>query len=124
MRLALCTVPSFCAGGLVENFTAVLRTPELGPGEVREVEAFGRTLALANVGQTYYAVDAHCPNDGTNLARDGRLAGYTLECPADGSAYDIRTGARTGPDSGPALARYPIRVEGNLIYVGRMRMAA
>src|SRR5690554_2603041 len=87
-------------------------------------EASGRTLALANVGQTYYAVDAHCPNDGTNLARDGRLAGYTLECPADGSAYDIRTGARTGPDSGPALARYPIRVEGNLIYVGRMRMAA
>ena len=100
------------------GFLPVLTTPELGPGEMREVHAHGRDLLLVNVGQTYYALDARCPDDGTNLAREGRLKGTVLLCPRDDSAFDVRTGERLEPAGRPHLSRYAIRVEENTIKVG------
>lgn len=100
------------------QYQSVLRTPELGPGEMREVEADGHSVLLANVGQTYYAVQAHCPNEGTNLAQEGRLNGDILICPNDDWAYDIRTGERLRPPGGTRLRRYALRVEGNMVQIG------
>jgi nitrite reductase/ring-hydroxylating ferredoxin subunit len=100
------------------EYESVLRTPELGPGQIREVRAHGRTLALVNYGQTYYAVDARCPGEGTNLAREGRLEGELLICPSDDSAFDVRSGERVSPEGGAGLRRYAIKVAGNAIMVG------
>jgi nitrite reductase/ring-hydroxylating ferredoxin subunit len=99
------------------SFEAVMRTPDLGPGNVVEVEVAGRPVALGNVGQQYFALDARCPEDGTNLARDGRLEGDFLVCPHDRAAFDVRTGGRRD-DGGGTLQRYPVRIEGNEILVG------
>jgi 3-phenylpropionate/trans-cinnamate dioxygenase ferredoxin component len=98
------------------TFQTVLRTPELGPGDLAEVHAHGLDIALANVDQTYYAVDAVCPVDGTNLARDGQLEGDALVCPNDDARFDVRTGRRIGGSG--ALRAHPIRVEGNEVRVG------
>ncbi len=100
------------------EYEPVFRTPELGPGNMREVHAHGEDLVLLNVGQTYYALSAHCPNDGTNLATEGRLEGDLLVCPNDEWTFDVRTGQRVRPPGGPALRRYTIRVEENEIQVG------
>lgn len=100
------------------TYQTVLRTPQLGPGEMREVDVGGAAVLVANVGQTYYALQAGCPNDGTNLAREGRLKDDTLICPSDDWAYDIRTGERLHPPGGPRLQRYALRVEDNTIKVG------
>lgn len=99
------------------DYETVLRTADLGPGNIVEVEAHGRPLALANVGQTYYALDAECPSDGTNLAREGRLEGDLLICPHDASAFDVRNGVRVS-GRGSALRSYSIQVAGNEIRVG------
>jgi 3-phenylpropionate/trans-cinnamate dioxygenase ferredoxin component len=103
----------------MEDFETVLRTPDLGPGAMREVQAHGRDIAVANVGQTYYAVEATCPVDGTNLARHGRLDGDLLICPRDDARFDIRTGARL--DGSGTLQPHAIRVEGNNVRVGPPR---
>lgn len=100
------------------TFRTVLRTPELGPGTLTEVQANGSAVALANVGQTYYAVDAQCPVDGTNLAREGRLDGDLLICPHDDATFDIRTGRRVDGDGDGALRAHAIRVEGNEVRIG------
>lgn len=98
-----------------DGFETVLRTPELGPGHVTEVTLNGAPLALANVSQTYYALDAICPVDGTNLARVGRLEGERLVCPTDHTAFDLATGA--GTENHTRLRRWPLRVVGNEIRV-------
>ncbi|MGH7448880.1 MAG: Rieske (2Fe-2S) protein [Longimicrobiales bacterium] len=103
------------------DFETVLRTPELGPGHVAGVLAHGREIAVANVGQTYYALDAICPIDGTNLARAGRIDGDVLICPNDDARFDIRTGERV--DGGGALRAHSVRIEGNEIRVGPPRYA-
>jgi nitrite reductase/ring-hydroxylating ferredoxin subunit len=102
----------------MSEFAPVMRTPELGPGTVAEVHAHGDTIALANIGQQYFAVAAHCPEDGTNLARDGVIEGDRLICPTDNSAYDMRTGHRVDGRHDAALRRYRIRIQENDILVG------
>jgi 3-phenylpropionate/trans-cinnamate dioxygenase ferredoxin subunit len=101
------------------EYETVLRTPELGPGSVADVRAHGRDIAIANVGQTYYAVDAICPVDGTNLARDGKLEGETLICPRDHARFSVRTGERVDGDG--SLRALAVRIEGNEIRVGSER---
>ena len=101
-----------------EEFIPVVRTPDLGPGSVKEVEAHGRHVGVTNVGQTYYAFDAQCPLDGTNLARDGVLRGDSIVCPLDDVAFDVRTGVCSDPDIDEELQRYSIRVEENQVKVG------
>ncbi len=102
----------------MDEYVPVVRTPELGPGEMREVEAHGETLVVLNVGQTYYALSALCPGDGVNLARDGRLEGDVLICPGDGRTYDVRSGECVRPVGAEGLERYAIRVEENEVRVG------
>jgi nitrite reductase/ring-hydroxylating ferredoxin subunit len=101
-----------------EEFVPVIRTPDLGPGDVREVEAHGRAVGVTNVGQTYYAFDASCPVDGTNLARDGVLRGDIIKCPQDKAEFDVRTGERVDSDAEGELERYAIKVEENQVKVG------
>lgn len=100
-----------------EVYHTVLSTPELGPGAVVGVEAGGREIALLNVDQTYYALDAACTEDGTNLAREGAIKGDSLVCSHDGAAFDVRSGARIDAPGDP-LRRYAIQIEGNEIRVG------
>ena len=100
----------------MSEYETVLRTPELGPGAIAEVQAHGRDIALANVGQTYYAFEAACPVDGTNLAREGSLDGDLLTCPNDHARFDVRTGRQV--DGEGALRAHTVRIEGNEIRVG------
>src|SRR5690606_6034104 len=111
--------PGPLSGGRMAGFLPVLTTPELGPGEMREVHAHGRDLLLVNVGQTYYALDARCPDDGTKLAREVRLKGTALLWSRDAAAFDVRAGGRLEREVGSRLGRYASRVEDNTIKVGR-----
>jgi 3-phenylpropionate/trans-cinnamate dioxygenase ferredoxin component len=101
----------------MSDFESVLRTQDLGPGALAEVAVRGTAVAIANVGQQYFAVDARCPQDGTNLAREGRIEGDCIVCPGDHAGFDLRTGDIV--DGGAAsLTRYELRVEDNAILVG------
>jgi nitrite reductase/ring-hydroxylating ferredoxin subunit len=102
----------------MDEFVPVANTPELGPGDIKEVAAHGRQVGVTNVAQTYYAFDACCPVDGTNLAREGRLKGDLIVCPQDKAAFDIRTGECVTPEGQPGLRRYSIKVEENQVKVG------
>jgi nitrite reductase/ring-hydroxylating ferredoxin subunit len=97
-----------------DEFQPVLRTPELGPGHLRQVELGDAALVIANVGQTYYALETPCGHH----AADAAIENDELVCRADGTRYDVRTGARLSPPGGNGLRRYRLRVEGNLIKVG------
>ena len=83
-----------------------LRTPDLGPGEIREVEVRGEVLLVTNIGQTYYAM------------RDGELQGDKVVCPGDLWAFDVRTGTNVEPGGEPGLRRYAITIDENRILIG------
>ena len=99
----------------------VAEVGEVPPGDLREIEAHGERLVLANVEGTYYAFGAWCPHVGTSLAL-GYLHEHVVTCFAHLWRFDVRDGsivypAMQGVAAGYNLPSYPVRVDGSDILV-------
>lgn len=82
---------------------------EIAPGEVRLVPADDRDVLLSRVGDSVFATDPQCSQDGGSLAGAG-LNRFTLVCPHHrGCYYDVRQGTRVG--GGRGLECYAVRTD-------------
>lgn len=73
-------------------------------------------VLLCNVDGELYAVEDVCTHDGGALDA-GELDGYRVMCPRHGAFFDVRTGkALTLPAIFP-LPTFPVRIEGDDVYV-------
>jgi nitrite reductase/ring-hydroxylating ferredoxin subunit len=99
----------------VADFVTVARADQLAPGEVRRVQAGEEEIALARIGDDFYAVQGACLHLEGPLG-DGRLEDHVLTCPWHGWQYDIRTG-KNEFDLAIQLRTYDVRVENGEVRV-------
>lgn len=92
------------------TFVKVASVADIPMGTVREVEANGKVIALANVGGEFYAIDNMCLHRGGPLGQ-GFLEGHVVECPWHGWQYDMKTGECTF-NPVVKLPTYEVKVEG------------
>jgi nitrite reductase (NADH) small subunit len=85
-------VPEAPAAADLTGWVRVLDVAEVPPGQVVEVLAGDRAVAVANVDGQIFAVDSVCPHAGGPLG-DGHLDGCTLTCPWHGWTFDVRDGS-------------------------------
>ena len=74
-----------------EQRIPITRVGELPPGSMRTAVVADRTVLLANVDGSVYAVSGECTHDGAPLI-DGELEGDTIVCPWHFSRFCLRTG--------------------------------
>jgi nitrite reductase/ring-hydroxylating ferredoxin subunit len=86
------------------------------PGGLRLIEAQGRRVVLARVGDAVYACEDVCAHRGGPLSQ-GKLTGHRLACPWHGWMYDVRTGRCVFPGRGATVATYPARVEDGTVWL-------
>ena len=93
----------------------VARVGEIAEGQGRVVDVEGRTLALFNVGGTFYAIDNTCPHRGGPLG-EGDVDGHIVLCPWHAWRWDVTTGSNA---NNPAVkvACYPVSVDGEAVFV-------
>jgi nitrite reductase/ring-hydroxylating ferredoxin subunit len=96
-------------------FQTVARVEEVPPGTVTTVRVGDEAIALANVGDEFYATQAACIHLQGPLG-EGRLDGHVLTCPWHGWQYDVRTGQNEF-DRAIQLRTYDVRVEDGEIKV-------
>lgn len=94
------------------NFVKVAAVTEVAPGGAKLVEVEGHTLALFNVGGTFYAIDNTCTHVGGPLA-EGTVEGEEVECPWHGARFSVKTGKVLNPPAGSDVKAYPVRVSGS-----------
>ena len=95
------------------QFVKVGTTAELEDLEAGKlVEAGGRSIALFNIGGSYYAIDNTCPHRGGPLSQ-GMLAEDVVICPWHGARFEVKTGAVLAPPAPEGVKSYPVRVNGN-----------
>ena len=70
----------------------IASTSDLAPGECKVIETNGRTLALFNVGGTFYCIDNTCPHSGGPLG-EGSLDGDSVTCPWHGWSFNVKDGS-------------------------------
>jgi 3-phenylpropionate/trans-cinnamate dioxygenase ferredoxin subunit len=86
-----------------------------GGAEVFDVE--DRKIAVYRLDDGYFAIDDLCTHDGGPLA-NGDIEGDEVVCSRHGARFSIRTGAAlTFPAVSP-VDSYPVRVEGENLFVG------
>ena len=76
----------------------------------------GRPLALFKVEGKVYCTGNLCTHAEAFLS-DGFLEGYEIECPLHGARFDIRDGRALCQPAWKDVASYPVRVEGEEVFV-------
>lgn len=92
---------------------AVADVPEQG---TFAVELRGVPLVIVRSEGEIFALDEFCTHEDVSLA-DGEVYDHTVECWLHGSCFDLRTGKPTGPPASKGLATYPVRIDGDDVYV-------
>lgn len=92
------------------RLVTVARTQDVQPGQAIVVEVGDLRLALARVGNEFYAIDDVCSHDGGPLG-EGQLYGHAIECPRHGARFDVRNGRVLSLPAPTPVDAYPVVVE-------------
>lgn len=88
----------------------------LGEEEAMSVTLAGRQIALCRSGGGLYALDNVCTHQYALLS-DGFVEDGCIECPLHQSRFDLKTGAALGPPATEPVRVYPVRTEGDKVFV-------
>jgi nitrite reductase/ring-hydroxylating ferredoxin subunit len=91
------------------------RKDEIPAGTIREFQVDGKTVALANVGGQFHAIDNTCLHRGGPLGQ-GVLDGCIVTCPWHGWQYDVTSG-KISQNPAVGVNCYPVEVRGEDIFV-------
>ena len=86
-----------------------------GRAEVFDVE--DRKIAVFRLEDAFYAIEDICTHDGGPLA-EGEIEEDQVICPRHGARFNIKTGAALTLPAVTPVESYPVRVEGNELYIG------
>lgn len=96
-------------------FLRTAKKDEIPAGTIREFQVNGRTIALANVDGTFYAVNNTCLHRGGPLGQ-GELEDKVVTCPWHGWQYDVTTG-KVSMNPSVGVDTYAVEVRGEDIFV-------
>ena len=92
------------------GFVTVARADDIPEGEARAFDVDGTMIAVARVGDAWYAIDDTCSHQRCSLS-EGEIDGGILVCPCHGSEFALSSGeVMNGPADEPVRA-YEVRVE-------------
>jgi len=89
---------------------------DLEEREMLGVRLGGHPVALFALAEGVFATHNVCPHMGALLTHGCVVQGY-VECPMHHALFDIRTGEPDGSVTDRRLRTYPVKVEGDDIYV-------
>jgi nitrite reductase/ring-hydroxylating ferredoxin subunit len=100
----------------MEDYQWAAEAKGFAPGTMQMVRIGGNTILLVNIESQFYATSNFCTHSKCYL-HNGELKGRILTCPCHFSQFDVTTGAVLAPPAKEPLPMYPVKVEGNGIYV-------
>jgi naphthalene 1,2-dioxygenase system ferredoxin subunit len=98
------------------NWVDALSADQLPTDDVIGIVVAGRDVAVYTVGDAVYATDNTCTHGQARLC-DGFLEGHEIECPLHQGKFDVRDGRPTCEPVTEALRRYPVKVDGQRVYL-------
>ncbi len=103
-------------GGEILALVKAVQVTDVPSGTGKVVQVEGKTLALFNLGGTFYAIDNACTHVGGPLG-EGTVDGTVVVCPWHGSRFEIKTGKVVGPPATRNVTTYPARTQDGAVYI-------
>jgi len=98
------------------NWIDIAATDDLPADDVIGIDVSGKSIALYQVDGAVYATDNICTHGNARLC-DGFLEGHEIECPLHQGKFDVRSGKATCAPLTEDVKTYPVRIEGNRVFV-------
>lgn len=99
------------------NFTKVATTSDIANGTMKTVAVNGKSIALANIDGTFFAVDDVCSHEYCSLGTEGFLDDGIITCGCHGSQFELTTGKVLSLPAPADIASYKVKVEGNDVLI-------
>jgi len=99
-----------------DNWIDALSADALPTDDVIGVEIAGRDIAIYRIGEEVYATDNICTHGQGRLC-EGYVIGHEIECPLHQGRFDVRDGRPTCEPAEEPLRSYPVRVEGQRVWL-------
>jgi 3-phenylpropionate/trans-cinnamate dioxygenase ferredoxin subunit len=99
------------------NWIRIASASDLQDDEVLGLTVGGARIALYRSQGEFYATDNRCTH-AEALMSEGYLEDGCIECPLHQARFDIRTGAALCAPATEPLRTYPVKREGDEIFVG------
>lgn len=99
------------------NWIRIASAHDLQDDEVQGLTVSGVRIALYRSQGEFFATDNRCTH-AEALMSDGFLEDGCIECPLHQARFDIRTGAALCAPATEPLRTYPVKREGEEIYIG------
>jgi 3-phenylpropionate/trans-cinnamate dioxygenase ferredoxin component len=100
----------------VVEWMRAAKVSNIAPDTAHRVEIGDAAIAIWNVEGQFYATDDECTHEETSLS-EGDVWGGVVECPLHGAQFDVRTGDVLSLPAVFPLKTYPVKVEGDQVYV-------
>ena len=95
---------------------AVAKLSDLPPGTMQSFDVGKRKIIVVNVDGELHALSGICSHAYSELA-SGFFRGDLVTCALHLSQFDVRTGEPISPPATEPLAKYPVAVEGDTVFV-------
>jgi nitrite reductase (NADH) small subunit len=96
-------------------FFRAARATDIAPGQIREIRLEETTIAVANVGGQFHAINNTCLHRGGPLGQ-GAMQGSVVTCPWHGWSFDVTSGKVAGSQT-VGVACYSVELRGEDVYV-------
>jgi len=98
------------------SFVRVCSLSALAEESATAVEVDGVPVCLARTQGEVVALLDECTHAEVALS-DGEVSAGTVECWLHGSRFDLRTGKPIGPPATETVTKFPVRVDGDDVFV-------
>jgi 3-phenylpropionate/trans-cinnamate dioxygenase ferredoxin subunit len=99
-----------------QQFTRACALSEVPAEGAIGVEVAGEPVAVVRAEGTVYAIRDVCSHAEVPLS-EGEVYDHTIECWLHGSCFDLRSGKPTGYPATEPVPVYPVKIEGDDVYV-------
>ncbi len=99
-----------------EEYVRACALSELPEEGALGVEVAGVPVAVVRAHGEVFALYDVCSHEEVPLS-EGDVYDCTLECWLHGSCFDLRTGKPTSPPATKPVPTYPVKIEGDEVYV-------
>ena len=99
-----------------DNYLRACPLADLADDSATQVELEGTPVCLVRTEGEVHAVSDICSHAEISLA-EGEVDGLTIECWLHGSRFDLVTGHPTGLPATRPIPVYPVKIEGDDVYV-------
>ncbi|UIF87557.1 non-heme iron oxygenase ferredoxin subunit [Cupriavidus sp. UYPR2.512] len=101
---------------MTETWIEAALLSDVPQDDVIAVAVQGQEIALYGVDGDVYATDNICTHGHARLC-EGFLEGHEIECPLHQGRFDIRNGAAMCAPLTESIRTYPVRIEGDKVYL-------